>query len=415
MGFVSRPHAAGQGAAGPQARMRQVRMTLAVGLALCAASLGAAETRLPPQTGAAPETVWVTDIRYSESSSSLTVEVEMSGPPSFTRGEAVDPPRAYVDIDDARVPAGLHNKVVPVGSIALERIRIAQHDRGTVRVVLDLTPTSAVSTFRVLEHPYRLAVEVVSLADEKAETGPPAAGEGSLAEPTVPAPAADTTGLADIRALGGRVSIHAEGVRLDDLLDELDSVAGTDSTVAPSLESYRVDAWVDDLPVDQAVAKLFEGRHVDYAVIGRRRIVVLGMSGEGTPFAPALPAAAPGPTVPAVPAQVENPICRLPQGGRYAVGATPAFEDAYYLCASVLGLDAEAPRAAWVLMESSDAGLSIPGPTAPGDPCTLPPSLSYAVGAVVQQAGAIYRCAHVLDDNLDPAGTAWVTSNETGN
>lgn len=390
-------------------------MIVAVALVVAATSFGKAETVPSRQAGVTPETISVTNIRYSESSSSLRVEVELDGPPTFTRGELGDPPRAYVDIDNARVGAGLHNKVVPVGAITLERIRVAQHDRNTVRVVLDLTPTSDVSTFRLLERPYRLVVDIGSVVDETAETETASAREAAVTETAAPTPEADTTGSLDIRILDGRVSIHAKDVSLSDLLDELDSVAGTDSTIAPTLESYRVDVSVDGLPVDQAVGKLFEGRPIDYAVLGRRRIVVIGVSEDGVPFVPAVPTVPAMPEVPTVPAQVDNPMCRLPQGSLHAVGATPAFEDAYYLCASVLTQDGQPPRTAWVLMESSGAGLSIPTPTTPGDPCTLPESLTYAVGEVVVQDGAVYRCVHVLDDSLDPAGTAWVTSDEPGN
>lgn len=370
---------------------------LVAGITLSASPPGTAETLLTRPAGASEERVSVTDIRYSESSSSLRVEVEMSAPPTFTRGEVGDPPRVYVDVENARVGAGLHNRIVPVGSTALARIRVAQHDRDTVRVVLDLTPTSAVSTFRVLETPWRLVVDVVDLGERAKRS----LNRGSATKPEASVPDASTESL-EIRSVSGRVSIRGENVPLGDLLGELDSVAATDSTIAPNLESYRVDVWVDRLPVDQAIGKLFEGRPVDYAVIGRRRIVVLGISEDRATRSPA------------VPAHVDDPICRLPQGGRYAVGATPAFEDAYYLCASVLTQDDLPPRAVWVLMESSDAGLSFPTPTNPGTPCTLPGALSYMVGAIVLQDGVTYRCAHVLDDNLDPAGTAWVAIDDSG-
>jgi AMIN domain len=384
--------------------MPQAKMILALGLVLTATGFGAFEASLSGQVGAARVTV--TDVRYSESSASSGVEVEVgldtSGPPTFTRGEVADPPRVFIDIDDARVGPGLHNKVVSVGSDVLEGIRVAQHDPDTVRVVLDLTSNSAVSVFRLSEPPYRLVVDVVSLV---AEAEPASVADVAARPPPAPVPA--PRGVLDVRAFGGRVSIRAQDVLLGELLSQLDSVAGTESTVAPTLQSYRIDASFDGLPVDQAIAKLFEGKPFDYAVLAQRRIFVLGVSEGGTPFVPVLPAVR---EVPAVPPEAPNPTCRLPEGARYPVGATPVFADETYLCASVL-TEGEQPRVGWVRMESSGGTPTIPAP-ATGDPCTLENTQSYAVGSVVLQNGAVYRCVPVLDDNLTPAGTAWVTSDE---
>ena len=74
------------------------------------------------------------------------------------------------------------------------------------------------------------------------------------------------------------VSVHARGVPLGRVLAELDAVAGTESTVPPELDGYGVNAWFDDVSVDQAVKRIFEGLPLDYVVIGQRRVVVTAVS-----------------------------------------------------------------------------------------------------------------------------------------
>ena len=81
----------------------------------------------------------------------------------------------------------------------------------------------------------------------------------------------------------GNLSIEADRVDLGTLLRELDAAAGTDSTVPPEIAGQRVSARLSGLSVDQAIRKLFGGLSLDYAVVGRQRIVVLARSQAVTP------------------------------------------------------------------------------------------------------------------------------------
>lgn len=96
-------------------------------------------------------------------------------------------------------------------------------------------------------------------------------------------------GTLDIQAADGLVSIQADRVGLGVLLRELDAAAGTTSVVPTGLEYQPVSVWFSDLPVRQAVKKVFEGTALDYAVVGGSRIVVLDTSpGVDAPAANAL-------------------------------------------------------------------------------------------------------------------------------
>jgi hypothetical protein len=92
-----------------------------------------------------------------------------------------------------------------------------------------------------------------------------------------------------VEARAGLVSIQADRVALGDLLRELDAAAGTTSVVPAGLEYKPVSVWFSDLPVRQAVRKVFEGTALDYAVIQGSRVVVLDTSpGVDAPAANAL-------------------------------------------------------------------------------------------------------------------------------
>ena len=82
----------------------------------------------------------------------------------------------------------------------------------------------------------------------------------------------------DIRALDGRISIHVEAVPLGRLLGLLDRVAGTESTVPDELANRNVSVQFNELDIDRAIKKIFEGLPLDYAVLGRTRIFVTAVS-----------------------------------------------------------------------------------------------------------------------------------------
>lgn len=110
-----------------------------------------------------PDHVWVDNIRYWESEGSLRVVVDTEGPPIFTRGEAYDPPRVYLDVTNARLSPELGQREFPIASGLLHGIRVGQYDVNTVRVVLDLAELRNVETF-TLADPNRIVMDVLGQA-----------------------------------------------------------------------------------------------------------------------------------------------------------------------------------------------------------------------------------------------------------
>ena len=121
----------------------------------------------PSDAGAA--WVYVDNVRYWESQKSVRVVVDLDGEPRFRQGDVQDPPRVFVDIDNARVRSSLQARALPVESVMLENIRVAQHDVDTVRIVLDLVQLNNVTTF-TLRDPDRLVIDVLGDAPARPAT-----------------------------------------------------------------------------------------------------------------------------------------------------------------------------------------------------------------------------------------------------
>ncbi len=113
--------------------------------------------------------VYVDNVRYWESQKSVRVVIDLDGEPSFRQGDVQDPPRVFVDIDNARVRNSLQARALPVESVMLENIRVAQHDVDTVRIVLDMVQLKNVTTF-TLRDPDRLVIDVLGDAPARPAT-----------------------------------------------------------------------------------------------------------------------------------------------------------------------------------------------------------------------------------------------------
>ena len=111
-----------------------------------------------------PAILSVDNVRYWESRKSVRVVIDLNGEPNFTQGDVQNPPRVFVDIRNARVGTSLKERALPVESVMLRNIRVAQHDVETVRVVLDLVGLNDVTTF-TLRDPDRLVIDVLGNAD----------------------------------------------------------------------------------------------------------------------------------------------------------------------------------------------------------------------------------------------------------
>ena len=124
--------------------------------------------RPPPEPAATKRVAvkgwqWVRRIRYWTQRDYTRVVVDTSGPVRFHTGVIPAdrrhhrPSRYFVDISPARLAKGAR-RTIAVRDGLLQRIRLAQYRRNTVRMVLDLQRTRRVQGF-FMENPFRIVVD----------------------------------------------------------------------------------------------------------------------------------------------------------------------------------------------------------------------------------------------------------------
>jgi N-acetylmuramoyl-L-alanine amidase len=105
------------------------------------------------------ETAAVDNVRFWDEERSVRVIVDITGNPAFKVGEAKSPDRFFVDISPAKLSSSLIGKEWNVQANHLLKIRVAQYDLSTVRVVLDGTTSKDAATAN-LKDPNRIVVDV---------------------------------------------------------------------------------------------------------------------------------------------------------------------------------------------------------------------------------------------------------------
>jgi len=118
------------------------------------------ESSSEPRANTGP--VQVTAVRHwSASASSTTVAIDLQGAVQYEAHRLSAPERIYVDLPDTFLAPGVSVKPIDVSDGLLNRIRVAQSQPGTTRVVLEIKPGATYSVS--LEHnPYRLVIELTS-------------------------------------------------------------------------------------------------------------------------------------------------------------------------------------------------------------------------------------------------------------
>jgi N-acetylmuramoyl-L-alanine amidase len=118
------------------------------------AATGSTETTAPTK-----ELASIDNIRYFDEERSVRVIVDVTGNVSFKTGDAKSPDRFFVDISPAKLSSALLGKEWNVQANHLLKIRVAQYDLATVRVVLDGTTRKDAVTSN-LKDPSRVVVDV---------------------------------------------------------------------------------------------------------------------------------------------------------------------------------------------------------------------------------------------------------------
>jgi len=132
----------------------------------------------------------VTGIRHWSTPDYTRVAIDLEQEVQYEAGRVANPDRIFFDLHNTRLSSILMGKSFEVSDGFLRRIRVAQFQRGMVRVVLDVDDVSDYSAF-LLPNPYRLIIDIhgrhpeTKLAQVTPPEGAPAGGATKPAKPPV--------------------------------------------------------------------------------------------------------------------------------------------------------------------------------------------------------------------------------------
>jgi N-acetylmuramoyl-L-alanine amidase len=110
----------------------------------------------PVNATAAPR---VTGIRYWSTADYTRVAIDLDGEVKYESGRVPDPDRIFFDLPDTRLVSTLVGKSFDVQDGFLKKIRVAQYQKGSTRVVLEVDDVTEYSAF-LLPNPYRLIIDI---------------------------------------------------------------------------------------------------------------------------------------------------------------------------------------------------------------------------------------------------------------
>jgi N-acetylmuramoyl-L-alanine amidase len=101
----------------------------------------------------------VTGIRHWSTPDYTRVAIDLEQEVKYEAGRIPNPDRIFFDLHDTKLASTLAGKTFEVSDGFLRRVRIAQFQKGMVRVVLEVDDVSDYSAF-LLPNPYRLIVDI---------------------------------------------------------------------------------------------------------------------------------------------------------------------------------------------------------------------------------------------------------------
>jgi N-acetylmuramoyl-L-alanine amidase len=123
----------------------------------------------PAKSSASPR---VTGIRYWSTADYTRVAIDLDGEVKYESGRVPDPDRIFFDLPDTRLVSTLVGKSFDVQDGFLKKIRIAQYQKGSTRVVLEVDDVTEYSAF-LLPNPYRLIIDIHGMAAKVSDNLPP--------------------------------------------------------------------------------------------------------------------------------------------------------------------------------------------------------------------------------------------------
>jgi len=111
----------------------------------------------------------VTGIRHWSTPDYTRVAIDLEQEVKYEAGRVSEPDRIFFDLHDTKLASTLVGKTFEVSDGFLRRVRIAQFQKGMVRVVLEVDAVSDYSAF-LLPNPYRLIVDIHGRKPNVAQT-----------------------------------------------------------------------------------------------------------------------------------------------------------------------------------------------------------------------------------------------------
>ncbi len=101
----------------------------------------------------------VTGIRFWSTADYTRVAIDLDAEVKYEAGRVPDPDRIFFDLPDTRLVSTLVGKSFDVQDGFLKKIRVAQYQKGSTRVVLEVDDVTEYSAF-LLPNPYRLIIDI---------------------------------------------------------------------------------------------------------------------------------------------------------------------------------------------------------------------------------------------------------------
>jgi N-acetylmuramoyl-L-alanine amidase len=101
----------------------------------------------------------VTGIRHWSTADYTRVAIDLDAEVKYQAGRVPDPDRIFFDLPDTRLASTLVGKTFDVQDGFLKKIRVAQYQLGSTRVVLEVDDVAEYSAF-LLPNPYRLIIDI---------------------------------------------------------------------------------------------------------------------------------------------------------------------------------------------------------------------------------------------------------------
>lgn len=200
----------------------------------------------------------ITGIRYWSTADYTRVAIDLDAEVKYEAGRVPDPDRIFFDLADTRLVSTLVGKSFEVQDGFLKKIRVAQYQRGSTRVVLEVDDVTEYSAF-LLPNPYRLIIDIHG-KDAKGATQVAANAPERVAEESAPVKstkAAARDSMSSAKSGNKPMAAAGAGASTDSSAKPEQKAAAGTSAVKPQLatnDASSAKAFPDTKPATTTTA-----------------------------------------------------------------------------------------------------------------------------------------------------------------